>query len=290
MPGNSSRSATSIRKLHSLSGVVPLGVFLIVHLLINARALQGREALDRTARGIYSIPLLSLIELFGVLVPLAFHAAYGIKLSLSPRAEPAPYSANWTLLQRLTGIVALLFIAYHLYDLRGPVLLGYMTEADVFPALSAKLSSTTSWGIPLPAVVYLAGVGATVFHFATGLFAFCVAFGYAGSERRTRIARTACGALGVVLFLIGASTVVYYATGSRFFFTDLALRRQSLARADHDRQKRPLVTKTSGEAGGLVVDRQATRERLWLIPGLSYGFTFQAAQICLRSATNLAVR
>jgi succinate dehydrogenase / fumarate reductase, cytochrome b subunit len=200
---------------------VPLGVFLIIHLLINARALQGRDALDRTVRGLLSIPLLPVIEIFGVLVPLGFHAAYGIKLSLVPRAEAAPYPARWVLLQRVTGVVALLFIAFHLYDLRGRVLLGYMTEADVFPALAAKLSSTTSWGIPLAAAVYLTGVAATVFHFSTGLFAFAVAWGYAVSERAIRNARIACGSVGVLLFLIGAATVVYYATGSRFFFTQL---------------------------------------------------------------------
>jgi succinate dehydrogenase / fumarate reductase cytochrome b subunit len=209
-------------KLHSLTGVVPLGVFLTLHLLINARALQGREALDRTARGILSIPLLSVIELFGVLLPLGFHAAYGIKLSLSPRTEPAPYPASWIFLQRMTGLIALSFIGFHLYDLRGRVLFGYMTEADVFPALAAKLSSTIAWGIPLAALVYLTGVAATVFHFATGLFAFLVSWGYVGSERAIKTARIACGSLGVVLFLIGASTVVYYATGSRFFFTQLS--------------------------------------------------------------------
>jgi succinate dehydrogenase/fumarate reductase cytochrome b subunit (b558 family) len=215
------RGAASARKLHSLTGVVPLGVFLIIHLLINARALQGREALDRTVRGILSIPLLSVIELFGILLPLAFHAAYGIKLSFAPRAEPAPYSKNWLTLQRLTGLVALVFIGYHLYDLRGRVFLGYMTEADVFPTLAAKLSSTTSWGIPLAALVYLFGVAATVFHFATGLYGFCVAWGYVGTARAARNARATCAALGIGLFLIGASTVIYYATGSRFFFTDL---------------------------------------------------------------------
>jgi succinate dehydrogenase / fumarate reductase cytochrome b subunit len=123
----------------------------------------------------------------------------------------------------VTGGCALLFIAFHFYDLRWRILAGHMTEADVFPVLAAKLSSTNSWGIPLFSVAYLAGVAATVFHFSTGLFAFCVSWGYAGTERAMRIARIACGSLGVVLFLIGASTVVYYATGSRFFFTELDL-------------------------------------------------------------------
>ena len=164
-----------------------------------------------------------MIELVGVLLPLLFHAAYGVKLSLAPRTEPSPYSVNWVLLQRVTGVCALLFIVFHFYDVRWRILAGYMTEADVFPVLAAKLSSTNSWGIPLFSVAYLAGVAATVFHFATGLFAFCVSWGYAGTERAVRIARIACGSLGVVLFLIGASTVVYYATGSRFFFTELGL-------------------------------------------------------------------
>jgi len=49
-----------------------------------------------------------------------------------------------------------------------------------------------------------------------------VSWGYAGSERAITIARITCGSVGILLFLIGASTVVYYATGSRFFFTQLS--------------------------------------------------------------------
>jgi succinate dehydrogenase cytochrome b subunit len=213
---------TQLRKLHSLTGVVPLGVFLLLHLSINARAMQGRVAFDRMVERLVSIPLLPLIELVLVALPLAFHAGYGLYLVyvLRGASEPgkvSPYTKNWVVLERATGIAALIFIGFHLYDLRGPVLSGYLVETDVYPKLAAQLSSTTSWGIPLFALFYLAGVAATVFHFAAGLYAFSVTWGFVQSERAMRVAARACGGLGILLFLIGASTVIYYATGSRFF-------------------------------------------------------------------------
>jgi hypothetical protein len=68
------------------------------------------------------------------------------------------------------------------------------------------------------ALLYLAGVAATTFHFAAGLHAFAIRWRIVESERATRAAARACGTIGVFLFLISAATVVYYATGSRFFF------------------------------------------------------------------------
>jgi succinate dehydrogenase cytochrome b subunit len=214
---------TRAGRLHSLTGVVPLGVFLIFHLAINARALGGRAAYERTSDSLLRIPLLPLFELAFVALPLAYHAGYGLFLLLGSRGDvtprsAAPYSKNWLVLERASGILALIFIAFHVWDLRGRVLSGYLIEADVQPSLTAQLSSTTSWGIPFFALFYLGGVAATVFHFATGLYAFSVTWGIVRSERAMRNAARACGGLGIVLFLIGASTVVYYATGSRFFF------------------------------------------------------------------------
>jgi succinate dehydrogenase / fumarate reductase, cytochrome b subunit len=207
----------TLARLHSLTGVLPLGVFLIVHFALNARALLGHAAFDRTLASVQAIPLLGLIELCLIGLPLAFHAGYGIALSFRP-PEPAPYPRNFVILERVTGIVALVFVAFHLYDLRGRMLSGYLSEADAYPRLAAQLSSTTSFGIPLFALFYLVGVAATTFHFATGLYAFSVRWAIVRSERATRAAARACGGLGAALFLIGAGIVVYYATGSRFFF------------------------------------------------------------------------
>ena len=39
----------ALKRLHSLTGVVPIGLFLLEHLYTNARALQGAAAFDTAA-------------------------------------------------------------------------------------------------------------------------------------------------------------------------------------------------------------------------------------------------
>ena len=38
------RTENFLRKLHSLSGLIPIGVFLTVHTLVNSSAIWGEEA------------------------------------------------------------------------------------------------------------------------------------------------------------------------------------------------------------------------------------------------------
>jgi len=60
-----------LRKLHSLSGIIPIGVFLIEHLLTNSRAFNwfglfhgGREEFNTAVKGIHGLPYLLLLEVF----------------------------------------------------------------------------------------------------------------------------------------------------------------------------------------------------------------------------------
>lgn len=215
------RRAFILRRLHSLSGAVPLGAFLIVHLWTTSQAMAGKEAFEE-AIGLEDAPLTLCLEVLFIYVPLIFHAGYGIKLMLDGRPNPVRYSLakNWGyLMQRVTGIIALLFIIYHTWQFRAQVLLGRMDKADLFGELCAALSSTVWGGIPLVAFAYLVGVAACAFHFSNGLYGFCFSWGVTLSERATRLASTAFGVLGLGLFLGGALTVIYCATGSVPFLT-----------------------------------------------------------------------
>lgn len=206
-----------LRKLHSLTGVFPLGLFVVLHLFMNAKALQGRQAFEESLESFFGFAYLPLFEVLFILLPLLFHGIYGIKLGLSarPKLGQYPYSRNWAYtLQRLTGFVAFAFIAYHLYDFRVQVLLGSMSERDVFPELCAKLSSTAAGGVPLVAIVYLIGAAAVVYHLANGLYGFCFSWGITLSRRATRLASAAFGLLGIALFALAAGTIIYFATGS----------------------------------------------------------------------------
>jgi succinate dehydrogenase/fumarate reductase cytochrome b subunit (b558 family) len=216
----SERRAYVLKKLHSLTGVLPIGVFLIEHLWTNAKALQGEAAFTQAVGEIQALPYLPLIEIFGIFLPLAFHSFYGVALAFSGSANVRLYSyrRNWLyILQRVSGMVALLFIGYHLYEYRIHKWLFGMRADAFYGALASHLSSTEA-GVPWLAILYLVGILAASFHFANGLWGFLFSWGVTVTRAAQRRSAFACAALGVALFLLGANTVVYFATGSRFDF------------------------------------------------------------------------
>ena len=216
------RRAFLLRKLHSLSGVVPVGVFLVEHLWTNAKALGGADEFGRAVAEIQAMPFLPFIEVFGIFLPLAFHAGYGVVIALGSRANVGryPYTRNWFYtLQRVSGLLALVFIGWHLYEYRVQKWLFGMQGGAFYDVLGAHLSATVA-SVPLMAIVYLLGITVTVFHFANGLWGFCVSWGISVTRAAQRRAAWLCGALGLGLFVLGANTVLYFATGSRLYLTN----------------------------------------------------------------------
>jgi hypothetical protein len=89
-------------------------------------------------------------------------------------------------------------------------------SADAFyPTLESHLSSTYN-GFPVLAVVYLVGIAASVFHFANGLFTFSFSWGLCLTRRSQRLFATAFALVGAVVFVMGAQTALYFATGAQF--------------------------------------------------------------------------
>ncbi|MFO0679055.1 MAG: succinate dehydrogenase cytochrome b558 subunit [Polyangiaceae bacterium] len=206
-----------LRKLHSLSGVVPVGAFLVEHLWTNATALRGSLAFEAAVAKIQAMPGLWALETFGIFLPLAFHALYGVALAFTSRPNGIhyPYSRNWLyMLQRASGFVALAFILVHLWEFRvQKAFFGMPTEA--FHATLTSHLSTVTHGIPVWAMLYLTGLLASVFHFANGLWGFCASWGITVSRPAQRRAGVLCALLGAGLFYLGAATVLYFATGLR---------------------------------------------------------------------------
>jgi succinate dehydrogenase/fumarate reductase cytochrome b subunit (b558 family) len=198
--------------------VFPVGVFLVSHLWTNAKALGGRQSFDKAVGDINQLPLLPAIELFGIFLPLAYHAIYGVKLAFEGRPNVGlyPFSKNWLYtLQRVTGLVTFVFIGWHLWEFRVQRFLGKMTSEAFYPVLAEGLSSTSA-GIPVLAIVYLVGIGASAFHFANGLSAFVFGWGVCISKRSRRLLGVFFAVAGLAIFLVGADTALFYATGARF--------------------------------------------------------------------------
>lgn len=217
------RRALSLNRLHSLTGCIALGGFLLLHLWTQGQALGGWEAYDRAVWWAGRSWPVRVLEVLLIYLPLSYHAAYGLSVILRPAGlrqrrsslSRGGYRKGWArALQHSTGAITLAFIVFHLWQFRWPLWLGQLEARDVFPLLCAQLSSTNSWGIPLFAFVYLAGSAACIAHFCNGLSAACFHFGLTQTRRTARRVAWACGALGVLLFAFACLTVLYLATGS----------------------------------------------------------------------------
>jgi succinate dehydrogenase / fumarate reductase, cytochrome b subunit len=214
-----SLSASRARRAFSLSGVVPLGVFLVVHLAVNARALAGSRAFEAGASALQRVPGLPLVEAVLVFAPLLFHGALGTWLVIARKtlAPATPYPRWVKAAMRVTGVGALAFLLLHLPALRFHSPGVHLSGGELATLLDASLSAT-SHGVPWCGVAYLVGTACVAFHFASGLWGFFAATrAVRGSARRR--ARAAWGAvgLGIALWLGFANVVVFRATGAPMF-------------------------------------------------------------------------
>ncbi len=230
------KHAFLLRRLHSLSGVVPIGAFLIVHLITNASVVWGlinqRESGDNHAgvatfqhevNFIHSLPALLLIEIFGLWLPIAFHSVLGVYYATSSRPNVAhyPYQDNWRYtLQRISGYVGVLFIFYHVATLRwGWTFLvpgGTQWTADhaastLAMALRGHESDLTLAGL-LVAAFYMVGVSLLVFHLANGLWTAAITWGLTISREAQRRWGQICFAIGAALMLAAWSAVIGFVT------------------------------------------------------------------------------
>src|SRR5215470_2871935 len=87
------------RRLHSLTGVLPLGVFLVEHFYTNYQAVGegGVERFNDAVKDLQTNPVIVWIEIFGIGLPLLYHAFYGLFIAAEARSNVRRYGfgANW---------------------------------------------------------------------------------------------------------------------------------------------------------------------------------------------------
>ncbi|HUE82391.1 MAG TPA: succinate dehydrogenase cytochrome b558 subunit [Pyrinomonadaceae bacterium] len=202
-----------LRKLHQLSGIVPLGIFVLEHFYTNSKALSGPEAFNTAVRDLQSIPYILFIETFGIFLPLIYHAVYGLVITMETRPNNLhyPYPRNWFyLLQRITGVILFFFIFFHVLNFRFGMIPGLNTISVAHqPDLAFDIVSREFQMLPI-FMVYMVGITATVWHFANGIWLFLVDWGITIGERAQRLTGYACIAFGVGLLLVGINAAVAF--------------------------------------------------------------------------------
>lgn len=192
-----------IRRLHSLLGVFPLGIFVVAHMTTNSMSIFGVEAFDDKVALIHSLgPLLPFVEAALIFIPLALHIVIGIYIALTSKSNTSDlgYARNWAYsIQRWSGWAALVFLLYHTITLR---FIGMADEAGFFAYLAEAFRN------PLFTAFYFLGGVAVIYHFANGLCTFCMTWGLTVGPRSQKwMALIATGVGFVLLSMLVASIV-----------------------------------------------------------------------------------
>ncbi|HKZ78405.1 MAG TPA: succinate dehydrogenase cytochrome b558 subunit [Pyrinomonadaceae bacterium] len=202
-----------LRKLHQLSGIVPLGIFLLEHFYTNSKALSGAADFNAAVKDLQSIPYILFVEIGGIFIPLIYHAVYGLVITIEARPNNLnyPYPRNWFyLIQRITGVILFFFITFHVLNFRFGMVPGLNTTSVAHrPDLAFDIVAREFHMVPI-LLIYIVGITATVCHFANGIWLFMVDWGITIGERAQRLTGYACIAFGAVLLAVGINAAVAF--------------------------------------------------------------------------------
>lgn len=197
-------SSFVLRRLHSLSGVVPIGAFLIEHFVSNAEAFKGPAAYGRQVEFLNSLPGVFLLELFFIWIPILYHGLYGVYIWWGGDSNVIhyPWEGNWLYTsQRWTGIIAFAYIVQHTYHLRftGTVLGEHPFQA--FAKVQHEFQN------PWMVAFYCVGIIAASWHFSYGVWLFAAKWGIVTGEVARRRFGYLCLILGLGLILLGGMSM-----------------------------------------------------------------------------------
>ncbi|MDQ0197067.1 succinate dehydrogenase cytochrome b558 subunit [Neobacillus ginsengisoli] len=192
------------RRWHSLLGVIPIGLFLIVHLTVNHYATGGVESFNKAANFMESLPYLKVLEIVLIFLPLLYHAIYGLYIAFTAKNNTGRYGffRNWMfLLQRITGVITLIFLAWHVWETR--IAMAFGTALN-FQMMQNILSSPFMFGF------YLVGILSAIFHFSNGLWSFMVSWGITVTPRSQVISTYVTIVIFVLLSIIGIQALIAF--------------------------------------------------------------------------------
>jgi succinate dehydrogenase / fumarate reductase, cytochrome b subunit len=193
-----------IYRLFSLAGLIPIGGYLVVHLLTNSTVLNGPGSFQAAVNQIHSLGiLLPLVEWTFIFIPILFHASIGLVIIAGgmPNANAYPYSGNirYTL-QRATGMIVFAFIIWHVIQMHhlGTPLGGGKFDPD--HATSSTAMVLSPFWIRL---LYAIGVLCAVYHLSNGLWTQGITWGVWTTPAAMRRAGYGLAAFGLFLGVVG---------------------------------------------------------------------------------------
>ncbi|HVN64490.1 MAG TPA: hypothetical protein VMT58_07615, partial [Candidatus Binataceae bacterium] len=136
-------------------------------------------------------------------IPILYHAIYGLVITATSQPNDYPYARNYQYtLQRASGIIAFLFIGFHVLSTRGYF---YATGVETdFQRMHGFMMN------PLIFATYLIGTLACAYHLSNGIFTFSITWGLAVGPKAQTMVNRACVALFAVLAIATVCILVAF--------------------------------------------------------------------------------
>lgn len=192
------------RRLHSLSGIVPVGAFLLEHFISNAFATRGPYAYADQVKFLTGVPFVQVLEVVGIYIPLLYHSLYGFYIWFRGEANVRdyPWAGNFMYsAQRWTGAIAFVYIVWHTYTMRFAGIHLLTNSQAAFHKVQMEVQN------PWAGIFYVIGITAASWHFAYGLYLFCAKWGITVSDRSRKAMGTVSVVIALTLILIGMATL-----------------------------------------------------------------------------------
>ncbi len=185
MSSTATRPDTSylLRKLHSFTGILPVGAFLAEHFWSNSAALVSPEKYNAVSQELQTIPFRLIVEWGAIFLPILFHGGYGIYIWLRGKSNVSayPWVGNWLYVtQRYTGLIAFAYIGWHLYTER------WLTA------------------------FFVVGVLASSFHLGAGIWNFLCKWGLAATVKAQQAAGRFGALVGVAFSVVGILIIISF--------------------------------------------------------------------------------
>ncbi len=202
-----------LRRLHSLTGLLPVGAYMVFHLLTNASIWNGPGTFQAAVHQIHSFgALLPILEWTFIFIPILFHGLYGLVIISESQPNPGsyPYVSNirYTL-QRATGLIAFLFIGWHVFHMHGWIHAeAWRQLIDPWGGQFAPFHAATTATAAMQqsvwvSVFYLVGIVACVYHLANGFWTMGITWGLWTSPAAQRRADWFAWGFGLLVLFLG---------------------------------------------------------------------------------------
>jgi succinate dehydrogenase / fumarate reductase, cytochrome b subunit len=191
-----------LRKLHSFTGILPVGAFLAEHFWSNSAALVSAVKYDQVSRELQTIPFRPFVEWAAIFLPMLFHGGYGVYIWLRGKSNVSsyPWVGNWLYTtQRYTGLIAFAYISWHLY-----------TERWLTHGLSTYKTVAHDLQNPWYLAFFVVGVLASSFHLGVGIWNFLCKWGLAATVNAQRAAGGLGALVGVAFSVVGILIILSF--------------------------------------------------------------------------------